>query len=98
MIKKIHLAETESDLNDFLKEIVDSSEFGLKKIKFPNKPNGHSLMTPWHIKVMAFLVLLESRIGIAIKSIWLYISPKAELPHSSYIKTARKCMSCSRER
>ena len=33
MIKKIHLAETESDLNDCLIKIVDSSDFSLKKIK-----------------------------------------------------------------
>ncbi len=34
MIKKINLAKTESDLNDFLKKIVDRSEFSLKKINF----------------------------------------------------------------
>jgi len=34
MMKKIKIAETESDLNDFLKTIVDNSEFSLKKIKF----------------------------------------------------------------
>ena len=33
MRKKINIAETESDLNDFLEKIVDHSEFRLKKIK-----------------------------------------------------------------
>jgi oxidase EvaA len=34
MINKKHIAETESNLNGFLKQIVDNSDFSLKKIKF----------------------------------------------------------------